>query len=130
MDNRAVGGIRVLRVPGAMLAGRRYSMRSRFSAADEEFLTEVREFLAASFTPELRAEASRQSGVYAPASLSRRWQSILYAKGWVAPSWPEQYGGTGWTVPTRHLICTACPLQRTPRLPAHALRMVGPPRIL
>jgi len=101
-------------------------MRSRLNATDEEFLTEVREFLAASFTPELRAEASRQSGVYAPASLSRRWQSILYAKGWVAPSWPEQYGGTGWTVTQRYLFDTECSLQGTPILPAMGLQMCGP----
>src|SRR5262249_55170173 len=25
------------------------------------------------------------------------WQKILAAKGWGAPSWPVQYGGTGWS---------------------------------
>src|SRR5258705_5909115 len=84
-------------------------MRSRLNAADEEFLTEVREFLAAAFTPELRAEASRQSGVYAPASLSLRWQSILYSKGCVAPSWPAQYGGHRTIAKQRYLIVVEVP---------------------
>ena len=29
------------------------------------------------------------------------WHKILHSKGWVAPSWPTEFGGTGWTV-TQH----------------------------
>ena len=29
-----------------------------------------------------------------------RWHKLLYAHGWGAPSWPVEYGGTGWTATT------------------------------
>jgi alkylation response protein AidB-like acyl-CoA dehydrogenase len=32
-----------------------------------------------------------------------RWHKILAQKGWVAPGWPVQYGGTGWSQMQRHI---------------------------
>ena len=26
----------------------------------------------------------------------QRWQRILQARGWLAPSWPMEWGGPGW----------------------------------
>src|SRR5205809_1066879 len=31
------------------------------------------------------------------------WHKVLARKGWVAPSWPKEHGGTGWT-PTQKYI--------------------------
>src|SRR5690349_22894985 len=31
-----------------------------------------------------------------------RWQKILYQQGWIAPGWPVEYGGTGWTAVRKH----------------------------
>jgi len=30
-----------------------------------------------------------------------RWHKILAKKGWVAPAWPVEWGGTGWTAVQR-----------------------------
>ena len=27
-----------------------------------------------------------------------RWHKLLAKKGWVAPDWPAEWGGTGWNV--------------------------------
>ncbi|HCD16093.1 MAG TPA: pimeloyl-CoA dehydrogenase large subunit, partial [Rhodobiaceae bacterium] len=32
------------------------------------------------------------------------WHKILHSKGWVAPSWPTEFGGTGWTVTQRYIF--------------------------
>ena len=32
------------------------------------------------------------------------WQRILSKKGWFAVNWPEEYGGTGWTVTQKHIF--------------------------
>ena len=33
-----------------------------------------------------------------------RWQKIMYRKGWGAPNWPTQFGGTGWNVVQQHIF--------------------------
>lgn len=101
-------------------------MQLELSAADLAFQGEVRAFLAEAFTPELRAAAQKQAGVFAEASVNRRWHRALYEKGWVAPSWPKEYGGTGWSVVQRYIFDTECALAGTPALPAMGLQMCGP----
>lgn len=94
--------------------------------ADAAFRDEVREFLATAFTPALRAATKRQAGVFAEASVNRRWHRILYEKGWVAPSWPKEYGGTGWNTVQRYIFDSECAEAGTPALPAMGLQMCGP----
>ncbi len=97
-----------------------------FNAGDLAFRDEVRAFLDAEFTPELREAARRQSGVFAEASLNRAWQKILFAKGWIAPSWPKAYGGTGWSIVQKYIYDSECAAAGTPTLPAMGLQMCGP----
>ena len=26
------------------------------------------------------------------------WHRILHKKGWIAPLWPKEYGGPGWSI--------------------------------
>jgi alkylation response protein AidB-like acyl-CoA dehydrogenase len=101
-------------------------MQLRLSAQDEGFRSEVRAFLETAFTEELRELASRQAGVFAEAGLAIRWQRILHEKGWVAPAWPVEHGGTGWSTTQRYIFDTECALLGTPILPAMGLLMCGP----
>ena len=96
------------------------------ATADAAFRDEVRQFLASAFTPELRAATKRQAGVFAEASVNRRWHRILHEKGWVAPSWPKEYGGTGWNAVQRYIFDSECAEAGTPALPAMGLQMCGP----
>jgi alkylation response protein AidB-like acyl-CoA dehydrogenase len=90
------------------------------------FRAQVREFLAAEFTPELRREAAVQSGVFASPDLVRRWQAVLHRRGWAAPAWPTEYGGPGWTPRERYIFDHECAEAGTPILPAMGLGMCGP----
>ena len=56
-------------------------MHIAFAPEDLAFRDEVRAFLDEKFTPELRAAARRQAGVFAEASLGRQWHRILHEKG-------------------------------------------------
>lgn len=94
--------------------------------ADAAFQQEVRDFISQAFTPELRAAADRQAGLFADAGLAAQWHAILYAKGWIAPSWPVEYGGAGWTPRQRLIFERECALANTPLLPAMGLQMCGP----
>ena len=33
-----------------------------------------------------------------------RWHRILAAKGWIAPAWPQEWGGTGWSLTQRYVF--------------------------
>ena len=101
-------------------------MHIAFAADDLEFRDEVRAFLAEKFTPELREAARRQAGVFAEAPLARRWHRILFEKGWIAPAWPKEHGGTGWSTVRKYIFDTECAEVGTPVLPAMGLQMCGP----
>jgi alkylation response protein AidB-like acyl-CoA dehydrogenase len=96
------------------------------SPKDRAFQDDVRRFLDQAFTPELRELAARQTGVFADGELNRRWHKILFDKGWIAPAWPKERGGPGWTSVQRYIFDNACAEAGTPVLPAMGLQMCGP----
>lgn len=101
-------------------------MNADLSPVDLDFEAEVKTFLAEKFTPALRAAAARQAGVFAEAELSRVWHRVLFERGWIAPSWPVEYGGTGWSLMQRYIFDRECGIAGTPQLPAMSLAMCGP----
>jgi len=101
-------------------------MDLELSAADIAFRDEVRAFLAESLTAELRAAGAAATSVFMDRRYSLAWQAILHAKGWVAPSWPKQYGGAGWTDMQRYIFSSECARAGAPGLAPMGLRMVGP----
>jgi acyl-CoA dehydrogenase len=96
------------------------------SPADLDFRDEVRAFLDEAFTPDLRAQAARQAGVFAEAELGRRWHRILYERGWIAPAWPKEYGGAGFTAVQRYIFASEMAEAGAPSIPAMGLQMCGP----
>ncbi|PZQ65537.1 MAG: acyl-CoA dehydrogenase [Phenylobacterium zucineum] len=93
---------------------------------DLAFRDEVRAFLEANLTPELRAAGQRLTSVFCEPQYSLPWQKILHAKGWVAPAWPKEYGGTGWNEVQRAIFAAECARAGTPSLSPMGLKMVGP----
>ncbi|MDG1942728.1 MAG: acyl-CoA dehydrogenase family protein [Halioglobus sp.] len=70
-------------------------MDTRLNEEDLAFQEEVRQFLTESWDDEVRARCSN------PATMKEgveEWQDRLYKKGWMAPHWPVEYGGTDWSV--------------------------------
>lgn len=78
-------------------------MDLNWSPEEQAFEVEVREFLATSLTPELKRAGQLSTSVYADHEASMKWQEILVAKGWAAPHWAPEHGGTDWTV-AQHYI--------------------------
>src|SRR5260221_13538739 len=77
------------------------AMNLAFSAEDAAFRDEVRAFIAEAYPRALREKQDKDEPLTKEDSLS--WHRILARKGWAAPSWPVEWGGTGWT-PTRKYI--------------------------
>jgi alkylation response protein AidB-like acyl-CoA dehydrogenase len=76
-------------------------MNLDFPPEDTAFRDEVRTFLAENYPRDLREKQERGETLSKEDYLS--WHRILAKKGWSAPSWPVELGGTGWT-PTQKYI--------------------------
>jgi alkylation response protein AidB-like acyl-CoA dehydrogenase len=64
----------------------------------EDFRRELRAWLAANLTDDLRREALAEMGEAERIPLLRRWQARLAADRWVAITWPREYGGRDATI--------------------------------
>jgi acyl-CoA dehydrogenase len=101
-------------------------MNIGFSPEHEAFRDEVRRFLDESLTDELREAQRLCPGIFLDYEHNIVWHRILYRKGWVAPAWPEQYGGTGWDLTRRYIWATESTLAGAPSLAPMGLGMCGP----
>jgi alkylation response protein AidB-like acyl-CoA dehydrogenase len=94
------------------------------SPEDQVFRQEIRDYVAAELHPDTRAKVSRG------APLTRedfsRWHKSLHARGWVAPGWPKEHGGPGWTARERIIADEEMFRLHTPPLPGFGLKMIGP----
>ncbi len=97
-----------------------------FTAEDIAFREDVRAFLHDNLPDRLRDGARRTPGVFVEPDIGMEWHRILYAKGWVAPHWPKEDGGTGWSPTQKFIFEKECALAGAPSLAILGLRLVGP----
>lgn len=76
-------------------------MQLEFSHEEIAFQQEVRSFIADSYPEKLRAVQDEGHDLSKEDFLS--WHRTLAKKGWIAPAWPVEYGGTGWTATQRFI---------------------------
>ena len=95
-----------------------------FSKEDEAFRVQVREFIATAMPEDLKAKAEIDAPF--PMEDTMRWHKILFKKGWIAPHWPKQAGGPGFTATQRFILTEEMELAGTPMLSPFGLSMVGP----
>jgi alkylation response protein AidB-like acyl-CoA dehydrogenase len=73
-----------------------------FSADDDAFRAEVRAFFETQYPSWILGKV-RNGQTLGKADLEAS-QSALNARGWLAPNWPKEYGGTGWTANQRFIF--------------------------
>ena len=98
-------------------------METRFSEQDLSFKSEVRQFLTENFSDDL-AQKLQSPASYKAAIIE--WQKILHAKGWIAPSWPIEHGGTAWTDTQKFIFDNERAAIGIPGVNPFGLKMVGP----
>ncbi|HEX7944773.1 MAG TPA: acyl-CoA dehydrogenase family protein [Phenylobacterium sp.] len=76
-------------------------MNLDFTPEENAFRAEVRAFIKENYPAELRAAQDAGEGLTKEQYLM--WHKVLAKKGWLAPSWPKEWGGTDWT-PTQKYI--------------------------
>lgn len=75
-----------------------------FSKEDEAFRQEVRDFIAHAYTDDIRAKMARSKHGYIDKASHVKWQKALAKKGWLAPNWPTEYGGPGFTRSQKYIF--------------------------
>lgn len=88
------------------------------------FRDEVRAFIRAELPADIKEKV--QKGLHVGKDDYVRWQRILHKKGWVAPGWPKDYGGTGWSPMQRYIFDDEIGKSGAPRVIPFGLVMVAP----
>lgn len=98
-------------------------MNLAFSEADLGFQQEVRDFLVQRLPVDIRDRCAR--GYIVGNEDLIRWQKILNEQGWMAPNWPVEYGGTGWSLTQKYIAAREFASACAP-LPTFGITMLGP----
>ena len=95
-----------------------------FTAQETAFRAEVRDWVKGNLPPTLSHK------VHNALRLTRDdiqgWARTLGSKGWLAWSWPAEFGGPGWDAVQRHLFEEECALAGAPRVMPFGPVMVAP----
>ena len=100
-------------------------MDVKFTQEDLAFRDEVRAFFEEEYDFDLAKQVlNDKSGEYKSAIVA--WQKKLHKKGWIAPAWPTEYGGSGWTITQRYIFESERGRLGIPDAVPFGLKMVGP----
>ena len=99
-------------------------MNFEFSSEDQAFRLDVREFIAANLPSDVATDTRRWMNP--SAACFRRWQRILASKGWGAPHWPVEHGGTDWHPLRKHIFMQEVYRADAPDFGWQGLHMMGP----
>ena len=86
-----------------------------YSAEEQAFRNEVREWLAGNLPKDIRDKVVNYQGLSKDDFI--RWHKILAAKGWAVPHWPVEWGGTSWDITQRYIYNEEFGLAGAPNLP-------------
>ncbi|ARU17867.1 acyl-CoA dehydrogenase family protein [Croceicoccus marinus] len=99
-------------------------MDLNFTPEDEAFREEVRSFLKEKLPARL-SDKVRQGQRLTKEDMEE-WHAILNEKGWLANHWPQEWGGTGWSVIQRFIFETEVAMAHAPRIVPFGLSMLAP----
>src|SRR5580765_1345822 len=99
-------------------------MDLNYSPDELAFRDEVRGWLRTNLPADLRQKMESYQELSKDELL--RWHKILAKKGWVAPDWPQEWGGTDWNVVQRYIFEEECGFAATPMVVPFGVRMCAP----
>jgi len=101
-------------------------MDLNFTAEDLAFRDEVRAWIKSAYDPQLKAQMAQSKNGYLDKAGQIAWQKKLYERGWVAPDWPVEHGGPGWTQAQRYVFNMETSAAGCPIVSPMGLKMVAP----
>ncbi|WP_120077250.1 acyl-CoA dehydrogenase family protein [Aurantiacibacter odishensis] len=99
-------------------------MNLEYTPEEEAFREEVRTFLKEKLPARLSSKV--REGKHLTKADMEEWHAILNEKGWLAPHWPEKYGGTDWSVMQKFIFETETAMAHAPRIVPFGLSMLAP----
>jgi len=88
------------------------------------FAAEIRAFARAELPPAVRQKVVDAARI--TADERRAWHKALHARGWAAPHWPVEHGGTGWSAIQTYIFAETLAEEGAPDLGSFGLKMLGP----
>lgn len=101
-------------------------LRELLSPEETGFQHEVRSFLDRKLTVDIRTAVRRQTSTYPEMPIFEAWRQALNEQGWLAPHWPREHGGTGWTAVQRFIFEYESAVAGAPEQIPMGYRYVGP----
>ena len=95
-----------------------------FTPEEEAFRTEVRSFLHSELPHDIASKV--KNGQRLGKAEMERWQAILSKRGWLAPHWPVEYGGAGWSAVQRFIFEEEMAQAHAPSALPFGLNMLAP----
>ncbi|CAB3937172.1 acyl-CoA dehydrogenase family protein [Achromobacter insolitus] len=99
-------------------------MNLTWTPQERQFREEVRAFATDKLPQDIRDKVLRHQRLERDDYV--RWHNILADRGWGAPNWPVEHGGTGWSALQRLIFEVECFKAGAPRLLPFGLSMIGP----
>jgi alkylation response protein AidB-like acyl-CoA dehydrogenase len=101
-------------------------MDLNFTAEDLKFRDEVRDFIKKNYPAETAAEVRQSRNGHISKEKMVEWQKKLYQRGWIAPNWPKEYGGAGFTQTQKYIFEMEMAAAHGPYISPFGLKMVAP----
>jgi len=95
-----------------------------FTADELGFRAEVRDFFRAALPAPIRDKCIL--GQRLTRDELKRWQRILYDKGWATPAWAREWGGTGWSAVKQYIFKEELHMAPAPEPLSFNVNMIGP----
>jgi len=95
-----------------------------YSTEERAFRDEVRGWLRENLPADLRGKVETYGSLSKEDLL--RWHRILAEKGWIAPAWPVEWGGTHWNAVQRYIFEEECGYAAAPPLIPFGIAMCAP----
>jgi alkylation response protein AidB-like acyl-CoA dehydrogenase len=95
-----------------------------FTPDEQAFREDVRTFLREKLPARFSTRVQQGKRLSKEDQVS--WMRMLNDRGWLAPGWPVEYGGTGWSAVQKHIFEEECYAAGAPRVVPFGLKMVAP----
>lgn len=95
-----------------------------FTPEESAFAEEVRAFVRSECRETTRSKVFNAMRI--TSDERRAWHRALHARGWAAPHWPVEHGGTGWSAVQTYIFSETLAEEGAPDLGSFGLKMLGP----
>ena len=98
-------------------------MNLDFTREEREFQQSIRSWMRENVQDDIKRSSAL--GEMLAKEQQQKWERLLGKQGWLALTWPKQYGGPGWTATQRYIFDLERAMAGAPRQVRSACRWSG-----